>query len=276
MPDIKIIALDLDGTLLNSQKRISSEDYGALEKAAASGIRIVPTTGRVYSALPEEIQKLPFLRYLISVNGSQVRDMQTGEVLYRSEIPWQRAVEIMRYLDTEDVIYDCFMDDAAWMTVALKEKIDLFAPDEHYRKMLHEVRIPVPELKAFVAGRKQDVQKIQFFNRDMDHRSVLLEELPKHFPDLIVTSSVVNNIEFNSPGADKGHALLALAEALGLTRENTMSFGDGLNDLSMIKAAGIGVAMDNACQVVKGAADYVTLSCDQSGVANALKHFGLI
>ena len=271
----QIIALDLDGTLLNSRKELTPRSYRALELAAQRGIHIVPTTGRVYSALPAEIQDLPFVRYIISVNGAQVFDLKENAVLYRSEMSWQRSVELMSYLDTLPVIYDCFMDNNAWMTAKQKELIDDFAPDEHYRKMLHEVRRAVPELKAFLAEQKQGVQKIQFFIKSMEQREQLLRELPGRFPDLLVSSSVVNNIEFNAPQANKGAALLALAGHLGIPQAATMAFGDGLNDLSMIRDAGLGVAMSNACPAALELADYVTLSCDEDGVAAAVEHFCL-
>ena len=87
MPDYKLIALDLDDTLFNSNKELTPRTRRALEKAAARGIEIVPTTGRVFSALPENIKELPFVRYIISVNGAQVMDRTDGAVLYRAEIP---------------------------------------------------------------------------------------------------------------------------------------------------------------------------------------------
>lgn len=275
MPEYQIIALDLDGTLLNSRKELTQRSYRALELAAQRGIHIVPTTGRVYSALPADIRDLPFVRYIISVNGAQVFDLKENAVLYRSEMPWQRCVELMSYLDTLPVIYDCFMDNNAWMTAKQKELIDDFAPDEHYRKMLHEVRRAVPELKAFLAEQKRGVQKIQFFIQSMEQREQLLRELPGRFPDLLVSSSVVNNIEFNAPQANKGAALLALAGHLNIPQAATMAFGDGLNDLSMIRDAGLGVAMSNACPAALELADYVTLSCDEDGVAAAVEQFCL-
>ena len=275
-PRISLVALDLDGTLLDSDKRLPPENALALERAAERGVWIVPTTGRLYRAMPRSILELPFLRYVISVNGAQVRDLATDTVLHRAEIPWERAVEVMRFLDGEDVIYDCYMDDDAWMSAALKERIDEFAPDEHFRRMLHELPKSVPELKAFLGEQRHDVQKVLLFVRDRKrHEELLREELPRRFPELLVTSSAVNNIELNAPGADKGTALLALADALGLSHEATMSFGDGLNDVSMLRAAGLGIAMANASDEVKAAADYVTASCDEHGVAAAMLRFSV-
>lgn len=273
MPDIKLIALDLDGTLLTSNKQLSPTDAAALQRAADNGIHIVPTTGRFYGAMPEVIRNLPYVRYVISINGAQVTDLQTGAVLYRAEIPTARAISIMEMLDTYPVIYDCYMDNAAFMTASQKELIDSFAPDEHYRKMLHELRQPVPELKAYLSGKAHGVQKIQFFAQDMVLHRELLKSLPRRLPDIAVSTSVTNNIELNDLRAHKGAAVQVLASYLGIAIADTMACGDGLNDLSMIRTAGVGVAMENACPEIKATADYVTLSCDCGGVAHAIEKF---
>ena len=270
---IRLIALDLDGTLLNTQKQLSEENRAALTRAARAGIHIVPTTGRFFDGMPEAVRELPFLRYAITINGAEVADHRTGEELYKADIPLARALELMRYLDTLPVIYDCYQDNAGWISQHLKARIDSTVKDPHFRRMLHELRKPVPELKAFVTERGRDVQKIQFFIPTPELRQELLETLPKMFPDLAVSSSVSENIEVNAAGATKGKALLGLAERLGIPREGTMAFGDGLNDLSMLEAAGVGVAMENACAEAKAAADYITLSNDEHGVAYAIQKF---
>lgn len=270
---IRLIALDLDGTLLDTRKRLSDENRAALSRAARAGIHIVPTTGRFLDGMPEAVKNLPFIRYAITINGAEVADRQTGEELYQSNIPLARALDLMCYLDTLPVIYDCYQDNAGWISEHLKAKIDGMVKDPHFRKMLHDLRKPVTELKAFVAERGRDVQKIQFFIPTPELRLELLEKLPEMFPDLAISSSVSENIEVNAAGATKGKALLGLAERLGIPREGTMAFGDGLNDLSMLEAAGIGVAMENACVEAKAAADYITLSCDDHGVARAIEKF---
>ena len=271
--DIRIIALDLDGTLLNSNKELTERSYRALEEAARRGIEIVPTTGRFYNAMPQVIRDLPFVNYAITINGAQVANIHTGEVLYRAEIPWQRAVELMTFLDTLPVVYDCFMDNAAFMTTALQERIDEHTDDPHYRKMVRQLRQGVPELKSFITQRQQDIQKSQFFTMDMELRSRMMREIPQRFPDLIATAALKHNVELNDVRANKGAAVLALAEHLGYGAENIMSFGDGLNDLSMIEAAGLGVAMANAFDEVKAVANYITDDCDHDGVAAAIEKF---
>ena len=267
---VRIIALDLDGTLLNSDKKLTAGNLAALERAARAGVHIVPTTGRFYGGMPEFIRELPFIRYVITINGAQVADLQTGQVIYRAELPAGQAVGLMQYLDTLPVIYDCYMNNDAFMTAALKGRVDEMVSSPHYKKMVRELRKPVPELKQFIREQGSDVQKVQFFTNQPQLRLDLMEQLPMRFRDIIVSSSVVDNVEINQIHANKGEALLALAAHLGVAREETMSFGDGLNDLSMIRDAGIGVAMANACPEVKELADEITLSCDEDGVAHVI------
>ena len=273
--DIRIIALDLDGTLLNSNKELTERNYRALEAAAAKGIQIVPTTGRFYDGMPQMIRELPFVNYAITINGAHVHNVHTGEVLYRAEIPWQQALELLEFLDTLPVVYDCYLDNGAFMTAAMQDSIEHYTDNPHYRKMVRDLRKPVPELKGFVAERRQDVQKSQFFTMDGELRRRMLEELPRRFPCTIVSSALEHNVEINNEHANKGAAVLALAEHLGCGAEHVMAFGDGLNDLTMIEAAGMGVVMDNGADELKRCADYITDDCDHDGVAAAIEKFCL-
>ena len=110
--------------------------------------------------------------------------------------------------------------------------------------------------------------------RDQDARERMRERLGQ-MPELLVSSSLSCNLEINAAGADKGGALIRLADFLGIARESTMAFGDGENDLSMIRQAGLGVAMANGVPAVKEAAEYVTLSNEEAGVAAAIRRFVL-
>lgn len=273
MRNIRLIALDLDGTLLGSDKQLSEENAAALARAAEEGIEIVPATGRFYRGMPQNIRELPYVRYVITVNGAQVFDVARQETVCGSEIPWERAVAVMERLDKLDVIYDCYQDGWGWMTRAFYDKAEQYAANVHSLDMIKNLRTPVPELKATLKERAKGVQKIQIFFRDMALRAEMLRAFPQEFPDLVVTSSIVNNIEFNSREATKGVALEKLAAHLGVPVEQTMAFGDDRNDIPMLRAAGIGVAMGNAEEEVKNAADYVTDRCDDSGVAHAMRLF---
>ncbi len=273
MPDYRIIALDLDGTLLNSNKELTPTTLAALQKAAEAGIEIVPTTGRFYGGMPKMIRELPFINYAITINGAEVKDLKSGEIVYRAEMPWQQAVDIMTLLDSLPVIYDCYMGSAGWMTESQKALVDGIVDSPHYRKMIHELRQNVPELKEFVRQQAQGVQKVQLFTRHEALRLELLHGLDKRFDELSVSCSEAQNVEINNLHANKGEALMALADHLGIPRKATISFGDGLNDLSMLRDAGLGVAMANACPEAKACANVITASCDEDGVALAIEKY---
>ncbi|MBP5231355.1 MAG: HAD family phosphatase [Clostridia bacterium] len=271
MRDVRLIALDLDGTLLDSEKRLSEDNEKELRRASEAGIEIVPATGRFYRGMPENVRLLPYVRYVMTINGADVWDAKEKRTVCGSDIPLRRALEIMQYLDTLPVIYDCYMDGWGWMTKDMYDKAEEYAANEHSLRMIKTLRTPVPDLKTHLAETGHDVQKIQCFFKDMSVRKTELETLQTRFPDASVTTSIVNNVEFNSLQATKGNALRTLAGVLGIEPAQTMAFGDDLNDVSMLREAGIGVAMGNASDEVKQAADAVTDHCDRNGVAKAIR-----
>lgn len=274
---IRIIALDLDGTLLDSQKRLSAANRAALEAAAAQGVQIVPTTGRFFGMMPQAVRDLPFVRYAITINGAQVYDRETDTAIVRDEIPLAMALELMRLLDGYDVIYDCYRANWGWMTAALQAKAEGYATDAHYLQMIRTFRRPVADLKAHLesTAAEGDVQKVMLFARNVREgeavTKVLAAEIARRFPAIKVTASTWNNLELNIASAHKGNALKRFAEHLGLTLANCMALGDGMNDLTMIEAAGLGVAMANAHPRVRAAADRITRSNDEDGVAYAIR-----
>jgi len=268
-----IIALDLDGTLLDSDKKLSEANRAALEKADAAGYEIVPTTGRFYNGMPDEIRALPYIRYAITINGAEVTELETGKVIYQAQMPWQQVVQMAQWLDDKRVIYDCYMDNGGWMSEAHKARIDEVVENPHSRRLLHDLRKPVLELKAFLTETGHDVQKLQFFAEDAQERLEMMKVLPELFEDIAVSTALPQNVEINQSRANKGEALTALAGYLGVNIRNTMSFGDGLNDLSMIIAAGTGIAMGNGTEEVKAAADWIAPTNDEDGVAAGIIRF---
>lgn len=271
--DIRLIATDLDDTLLNAEKHISERNRQALERAAEKGILFVPATGRIFRAIPEEVRSLPFLRYAITVNGSGVYDCAQDETIFQAEIPCERAVEICRFMRQAGSMFDCYVNGRGYMEQYYYDRIDTYclAP---YRPMIRETRTPVPDLEAFIR-QTGDVQKMQMFFVDMELRAKVMKELAETFPDAAVTSSMRNNLELNIKAANKGNALQVLCERLGIDISQTVAFGDGGNDVTMLQAAGIGVAMENACEEAKEAADRITLSNVEDGFAVFLEKYVL-
>jgi len=271
---MKIIALDLDGTLLNVQKELTSRTRAALAAAAAQGHQIVPATGRALRAIPEEILSLPFVRFVISINGASVTDEKTGERLYRAEIPKETALALMAFAKQYDCMYDCYWQDTGWSNRSFLERVRYYNHfDEEVVKLILRSRQPVDDLESLIRERADAVQKVQLCFRDLDERETAREALREQFPEIVATSSFQNNLELNWKTADKGRGLMVLAEKLGLSRADTVAFGDSSNDLSMLLAAGTGVAMGNASDEVKAACDAVTAPNSGDGVAVFLEQY---
>lgn len=274
MADIKLIAFDLDGTLLNDRKELTEENRRALLEAADGGIHLVPATGRFLGAIPEFLRELP-IRYIIFMNGAQIYDMQEKRVLDEVLIPWEQCVQVLEFFDWLPVLYDCYVDNRAYMSQAFRPYLEEYALNEHFLWMMRDLRTPVPELKRFITQTGLGIQKFQAYFRPREYplRAQLMEHL--HIPGIAISSSIPNNMELNHADATKGHALRKLAELLDIPMEATMAFGDGSNDLTMIRMAGLGVAMENGIAPLKSAADYVTTDCNANGVGAAIRKFCL-
>ena len=269
-----LIAFDLDGTLLRDDKSIPEENLAAMEKAAARGITLVPATGRIFRGLPPPLKELPFLRYYILSNGAAVYDRQERRTLLRADIPLALALACYEYLDTLPVIYDCYQNECGWMTRSMLEAAaPYFVKEPEVLKMLYGLRKPVDDLKETLRERGEDLQKLQMFFKPEDEalRQETIRELPRRFPGLQATTSVKNNIEVNSSNAGKGKALVSLCAALGIEPSAAVAFGDGSNDIELLRMAGLGVAMGNAAAAVKDAADLVTESNEDCGFARMIE-----
>ena len=272
---IQMILLDLDGTLLTSDKRLSPGNRAALERAAARGIHIVPSTGRFYSGIPQVVRELPFVRYVVAINGAQIYDAAEDKVLRRADISPGDADRLFQRMDQLPVLYDCYIDGWGCMDRRQYEQVESYIADPTVRRMILELRRPVDGLRDYVRRTGSSVQKTQMYFRSTAARDAEMERFIRDFPDLSVTSSVSFNIEINAGNASKGEGLRFLCRHLGIDPENAMACGDGSNDISMLQAAGVGVAMANADQRLLAAADYVTDTNGNDGVARAVERFCL-
>ena len=210
--EIKLIAFDLDGTLLREDKSISPRNLAALEKAARRGIHIVPATGRVYSVLPKELQQLEYIRYVICINGAVLFDKQTKQEIYSAQIPLDRTLALIDYIRRLplDVIYDCYADNTGWTTHKNFTLVDEYIPHMPMRELFHSSRKPVDDLVEHLQRRGKPVQKVQMYFKEPGNRDAIIAQLHQKFPDIQVSSSLSNNLELNGPEAGKHTALRVL------------------------------------------------------------------
>ena len=270
---VKLIAFDLDGTLFDDRKQLPQENIAALRAAGDAGILLVPATGRILQGLPDQLLQLGLFRYFIFANGASVYDLDTETQLFSACIPPELAVRICEHMDTLPVLYDCYRGEWGYMTQWMYEAApDFFALEPEILKLVRRLRKPVPELKENIREVDVPLEKLQMYFRpeQMAERERQLLELPRLFPEIAATSSLKNNIEINSIKAGKGRALLELCARLGIAPEDTVAFGDGLNDADMLEAAGYGAAMENAADAVKQKADAVIENNNDAGVGKEI------
>ena len=266
----KLILTDLDGTLLRDDKSLSPANRAALVRAAAQGAEVVVATGRFFGGIPRELLELPFLRYFILMNGAKVYDRREDRVLYRSEIPLAQAERVMDLLEPLDCTVDCYQNDVGWMERRYFDHLDYYVTDPVSRAMVRSHRRPVDDLRAQVRAGGDTVQKMQAYFPHLELRPQVMALLRREVPGVVQSVSLPTNLELNAAGATKGAALAALCRALGVDPLDTAAFGDGTNDVSMLAAAGVGVAMANGAPETKQAADLVTASNQEDGVALVL------
>ena len=233
----------------------------------------MPATGRLYTGIPQSLRELPGVRYCLTINGAYAYDAKEDKNLYSADMPAELCLRLIEHMDSLPVIYDCYQDNWGFISRSMLERAAEYIPDPAILKMMWDLRTPVGSLYEAIKERGRPVQKMQMHFKDPQLRLRELESLPALFPETAVSSSLPWNIEINSSGATKGKALKMLCAALGIDIRDTLAFGDGTNDQDMIQTAGVGVAMGNAVEEVKQAADWVAPRNVENGVAAGIYRF---
>ncbi|WP_339179684.1 Cof-type HAD-IIB family hydrolase [Bacillus sp. FSL R5-0560] len=241
--DIKLIAIDMDGTLLNDEQLISDENRKAIREAEDKGVYVVISTGRTLMTCRELAESLELSSFLITANGSEIWDSNFNLVERK-----------LLHTDHIKMMWD------------LRNKHNT----NFWASTVNKVwRGEFPENIT-----DHEWLKFGFDIEDDDIRNEVLAELRKN-KELEITNSSPTNIEVNALGINKAAALAKVSEKLGFTMEHIMAMGDSLNDIAMIKEAGLGVAMGNAQDIVKETADWITDTNIEDGVAKAIRHWVL-
>lgn len=271
--NIRLIGLDLDGTVFDSHKRITPRTRAAIAAACALGAAVLPVTGRPRSGLPEEFLSIPGVKYAITSNGAVVSEPATGRVLARSPLALEHALWALDRAEELGALTDVYIDGRAYTKAATFQALLQAAP-ANMKAYFRATRTPVEDQRGWLARQKAPVEKLTmlFTSESVRQKAWALFRDSGRFE---ATSSLSNNLELNGRGVDKGKALLALAAQLGLAQSQVMACGDSTNDLAMLGAAGLSVAMGNACPQVLKAARVRTATNDEDGVALAIERYVL-
>lgn len=262
---VKLVAVDLDDTLLDPGLNISAKCLEAIRKVQDKGVLVTLATGRMFSSALPYARLLQVDVPLITYQGALVKNSLSGEVLYSKPVPIHLGVEVMRFFCQSGVHYHCYFGDRLCME-ALSEE------GRQYADLAGVEPVILPDLIA--RAKHEASYKILAVVEDENAIVQMEKELKKRYESrLNITRSKSHFLEVMHPRATKGCALEVVAGHYGISRDDVMALGDSYNDLAMIEWAGLGIAMGNARDEVKRAADYVTYSNEEEGVAEALYKF---
>lgn len=264
----KIIILDIDGTLTNSRKEITPKTLEALLEAQERGVIVALASGRPtygMKSVSDTLQLERFGGYILSFNGARIMNAKTKEVVYQQKFPLEYIRPLYKYALEHDMGLVTYEGDK----VVTGTRTDEYMPKEANINHMNLTTVNnFPEYVDF------DVNKC-LFTAQVDAAPQLEKQLVELYGDVLsIYRSEPFFIEVMSPGVDKAASLAHLFEIIGMDKEDAVACGDGFNDQSMIEYAGIGVAMANAQERVKEAADYVTVhSNDEDGLVEVINKF---
>ena len=271
--DIRLIAMDLDGTALQPDRRsFSPRLIAALEEAHRRGIAIAPVTGRQYTMLPPAVRNHPVWENLtVLCNGGQIRKLADGELLYEQNISREALKQLLTLAQQLEIPVEFSVNGTLYLTEhSYRQQQGQPHLDFHINTILANHGKVVPSLESLC---DRAVEKCNLPYIPVQKRREA-EEFLKPIPVSAVWSSAAS-MEITHPEAKKGTALKILCELLNIPPENTMAIGDSGNDESMLKAAGLGIAMGNAPDFVQAAADAVTECTESDGAAIAIERYAL-
>ncbi|QIB69974.1 HAD family phosphatase [Aminipila butyrica] len=271
---IKLIALDLDGTTLNSQGKLTTVTRETLVQAANQGIHVVIATGRARCSLPEEVADLPGVEYVITSNGAAITELQRDVLVYENYIDALALEQVHRVLSQEKFMIEVFIRGRAYVEQHIFENLEKVGLSDSHMSYVRRTRKPHVGVMDMMIRNKNLVENININFTDLQERRHMREKLLK-LRDITVTSSSQRNIEIGGATTSKASALKALCERLGIHINQMMACGDSHNDEAMLEVAGLAVAMGNAEEAVKQRAGYITGTNDQDGVAEAIRKFAL-
>ena len=268
--DIKFIALDLDETALGSDGDFSIRLKDLFLRCRAAHIILAVATGRPGSALPETVRTTQGIRYIIHQNGSRILDLRGEEVIYSKRLDKDAVLAICDIVESRGVNIDVVADGRAFISRHEYQEIQKGRIPGRHASYVCQTRQPVADIYEFLRKNRESIEDIIPNYLSLEQKKET-DRLLQQVKGITLTQSFLLNSEISAEATSKGHALAFLLALHGLAPGQLMALGDSHNDLSMIQFAGIGVAMGNAHQDIKGQADFITLSSTDDGAAHAIE-----
>ena len=265
----KIVACDLDETLLRTDRTISKKDKEAILKARELGVKFVPATGRGFHTVQVTLKDLGLYNqddeYVISFNGGAISENKDNKLLSLKGISFEVAEFLFKKGLTYDVCIHLYTIDTVYAYKYTQQE------KEYLNGRMEVIEIFDKDIDFL---RDQQIVKVLYMNTDYDYLTTIEKDIEKELKGIAISYSSNRYIEFNHLGVSKGEGLLSLAKLLGVKQEETIAIGDNFNDLSMIKMAGLGVGVQNVAKGVMPYCDYICgATHNESAVAEVIDQF---
>ncbi len=263
----KVLVLDIDGTLTNSQKEISEATKRGIQTVLEHGHKVILASGRPTPGMrryEKELELEKYGGYLLSFNGGRIIECRTGDIVYQRTLPLTIIPSLTAFARKNGCGLCTYFGDRI---------ISAFEPDEYVELESRINGMPIKVVDNFVNYVDFDINKC-IVTAPVDKAPEFEKALAEKYGDIVsVYRSEPFFIEIMPKNVDKATSLDRMLQSVGLTRENAICCGDGFNDISMIQYAGTGVAMGNAQPAVKEAADYITGTNDEDGLVEVIDEF---
>lgn len=267
----RLLATDMDGTVLTGEKVISPRTRRAMEQALASGKEVLFATGRCPSEMKQYLREFPGMNYAVCLSGALVYDLRTGKALSETTISRELAAEILEASCELDAMVNIYAGPDVFVEKRNRGNLEHFNC-KFFEKLYDSCAIWVDDIREVLESRGEQIYKINVFCHDSKNWA-RARELLQDMPLLNYASGIPNNYEISPLGTTKGEGLRKLSAVTGIPLEEMIAVGDEGNDLDMIRTVGLGVAMGNGLACVKQAADLVTADCDHDGVAQVIEQY---
>lgn len=270
----KLVCIDVDGTLLNNQRKITKRTKEILLEAHKLGIHIVISTGRIYTDAEYYSDLIGVKSPVIASNGAFIKEKDTNKVIYKEVLGESLSLKLLEIFHRQRINpYFCTPDKFYYGNILFKVfNLATTIIGRSSNKMNMEYVYSWKRWHKILCKESDNIVKCEIIYRNAALINELRNEL-RNIQQLEIVDSSKHNIEITRKGISKGKAVAMLASLYNLKREEIMTIGDSENDLSMIEYAGMGIAMGNALESVKKKADYITDSNENEGVANAISRF---
>lgn len=268
--DYKLIAVDMDGTLLNSDNVVSDKNKNMLKVATEKGIQVVISTGRIFTSAKYYAHLLGLITPIIACNGAYVCEYHKNRVIYDNDIDMYNANKIIDILEENNAFYR-FYDNNNFYLKNLESMSNKYGEWKTNAEDIFKVKVVVlDDVKNYVKEHKPKIYKYVVVEED-DEKLNRIKQQIMSIKGIEVVSSWRGSFDIMNAGVSKGNALKELCRIYNIDRNEVIAIGDNHNDISMIEFAGTGVAMGNGEEEVKRIANIVTDTNDNDGVAKVLK-----